>query len=179
VISAKVAEPSQLDGKIAEYSGRFEFAKVSDIDAFVAQTYGSTISAIGKAAYAATGVALTLVVLINLLFIKMLVAKDRYAIAVMKAFGFTNSDIKAQYTVRSIFVLLVSILLGTLLANTLGEALAGAVIATFGAASFTFVVNPLTAYLISPLLMVVAVLAATLLGTWDAGKVNIAENIRE
>ena len=143
------------------------------------QTYGSTISSIGKASYAAIGVALTITVLITLLFMKMLVAKDRYSIAVMKAFGFTNSDIKAQYIARSVFVLIVGILLGTLLANTLGEALAGAVIASFGASSFEFVVNPFFAYLLSPLLMVCAVLIATIFGTLDAGQIKISENIKE
>jgi putative ABC transport system permease protein len=105
VITAELADPSLLDEKIAEYADRFAFAKVSDIDEFIAQTYGGTISAIGKASYAAIGVALTLTVLITLLFMRMLVAKDRYAIAVMKAFGFTNADIKAQYVARSVFVL--------------------------------------------------------------------------
>jgi putative ABC transport system permease protein len=179
VIGAELAAPSLVDEKVTEYASTFEFAKVSGIDEFTAQTYGSTIKAIGTAARVATGVALTLIVLINLLFMRMLVAKDRYAIAVMKAFGFTNSDIRAQYAVRAVFVLVVSVLIGTLLANTLGEALAGAVIASFGASSFTFVVNPLAAYLVSPLLMTFAVLAATLLGTLDAGKIKIAEGIRE
>ena len=70
-------------------------------------------------------VALVITVLVTLLFMKMLVAKDRYSIAVMKAFGFTNSDIKVQFVSRSIFVLIIGIILGTLLANTLGELLAG------------------------------------------------------
>jgi putative ABC transport system permease protein len=179
VINAELAEPSLIDAKTAEYASRFEFAKVSDMEAFIRQTYGSTIGAIGMAAYAATGTALILTVLITLLFMRMLIAKDRYAIAVMKAFGFTNSDIKMQYVARSIFILLLSTLLGTLLANTLGEGLAGAVIASFGASSFAFVVNPLAAYVISPLLMVVAVVVATWFGTLDAGKIKIAENIRE
>lgn len=179
VISAELAEPARIDAKIAEYAGRFEFAKVSNIDEYIAQTFGSTISAIGKAAYAAIGVALTLTVLITLLFMRMLVFKDRYAIAVMKAFGFTNADIKAQYVARSVFVLVVGVLLGTLLANTLGEALAGAVIASFGAASFTFSINPFFAYLFSPLLMAGVVLVATVLGTLDAGQIKIAETIKE
>jgi putative ABC transport system permease protein len=179
VITAELSDPSLVGEKIAEYADRFTFAKVSDIDEFIRQTYGGTISAIGKASYAAVGVALALTVLITLLFIRMLVAKDRYAIAVMKAFGFTNSDIKAQYVARSIFVLIIGILLGTLLANTLGETLASAVIASFGASSFAFVVNPLQAYLISPLLMVSSVLMATIFGTTDAGKIKISENIKE
>lgn len=179
VISAELVDPALIEEKIAAYAGRFAFAKVSDIDAFVAQTYGSTMRAIGKSAYAAAGVALTIALLITLLFMRMLVVKDRYAIAVMKAFGFTNADIKAQYVARAILVVAVGIMLGTLLANTLGEALAGAVIASFGASSFEFVVNPLFAYLLSPLLLAAVTLLATFAGTLDAGQINISEYIRE
>jgi putative ABC transport system permease protein len=179
VITAELVDSALVDKKVAEYANRFAFAKVSDIDEFIQQTYGGTISAIGKASYAAVGVALALTVLITLLFMRMLVAKDRYAIAVMKAFGFTNTDIKAQYVARSVFILSLGVLVGALLANTLGEALAGAVIASFGAASFKFITNPVFAYLLSPLLMVGAVLAATILGTLDAGQIKISENIKE
>lgn len=179
VITAELANPALLNEKIADYADRFPFAKVSDIDEFIRQTYGGTISAIGTASYAAIGVALALTLLITLLFMRMLVAKDRYAIAVMKAFGFTNTDIKMQYVARSVFVLVIGILLGTLLANTLGETLAGAVIASFGAASFKFIVNPAFAYLFSPLMMAGAVLAATFFGTLDAGQIKISESIKE
>ncbi len=179
VITAELADPTLLDEKIAEYADRFAFAKVSDIDEFIQQTLGGIINAIGTASYAAIGVALVLTVLITLLFMRMLVAKDRYAIAVMKAFGFTNADIRAQYVARSVFVLLLGILLGTLLANSLGETLAGAVIASFGAASFKFIVNPVFAYLLSPLLMAGVVLASTYFGTLDAGQIQISENIKE
>lgn len=179
VITAELADPTLLDEKIAEYADGFAFAKVSNIDEFIQQTLGGIINAIGTASYAAIGVALALTVLITLLFMRMLVAKDRYAIAVMKAFGFTNADIQAQYVARSVFVLLIGVLLGTLLANTLGEMLAGAVIASFGAASFQFIVNPLFAYLLSPLLMAGVVLAATFFGTLDAGQIKISESIKE
>jgi len=77
------------------------------------------------------------------------------------------------------FVLLAGILLGTLLANTLGEALAGAAIASFGAATFEFTVNPLFAYLLAPLMMACVVLFATVTGTLDAGQIKIAEHIKE
>ncbi|NSW52641.1 MAG: ABC transporter permease [Anaerolineae bacterium] len=179
VITAELVDPSMVDEKIAEYANRFSFAKVSDIDEFIRQTYGGTIRAIGKASYGAIGIALALTMLITLLFMRMLIAKDRYTIAVMKAFGFTNTDIKAQYVARSVFVLVVGILLGTLLANTIGEILAGVVIASFGASSFKFVINPAFAYLLSPLLMAGVVLAATILGTLDAGQIQISENIKE
>ncbi|CAH8768098.1 ABC transporter permease [Paenibacillus dendritiformis] len=179
VICAELSDPSLIDSKVLEYADRFEYAKVSDIDEYMAQTYGSTISSVGKASKSAIAVALIISVLVTLLFMKMLVAKDRYSIAVMKAFGFTNWDIQVQYVSRSVFVLIVGIVLGTLLANTLGEMLAGAVISSFGASTFHFTVNPLAAYLLSPLLMIGSVLIATIIGTSGAGQVKISENIKE
>lgn len=179
VISAELSDKSLIGGKTAEYAERFDFAKVSGIDEYIVQTYGSTISSVGKASYAAVGVALSITALVTLLFMRMLVVKDRYSIAVMKAFGFTNSDITAQYVARSVFVLVVGVILGTLLANTLGEALAGLVISSFGASSFEFAVNPLAAYLISPLMMVFSTLIATIAGILDVGQIKISENIKD
>jgi putative ABC transport system permease protein len=57
--------------------------------------------------------------------------------------------------------------------------LTGAVIATFGAATFKFIINPVFAYLLSPLMMAVVVLAATFFGTMDVGQIKISENIKE
>ena len=139
----------------------------------------ATIASIGKASYAAGAAALTITVLITLLFMRMLIARDRYAIAVMKTLGFTNGDIRKQYSARALFVLAAGIITGTILANSLGEALSGAMIASLGVASFAFTISPLESYLLSPLLMGLAVIAATVLGTLDAGKIRISENIKE
>ncbi|MFU1795263.1 FtsX-like permease family protein [Paenibacillus azoreducens] len=179
VIYAELSDPILIGSMVSEYAKRFDYAKVSDIDEYMAQTYGSTISSVGKASKSAIVVALIITVLVTLLFMKMLVAKDRYSIAVMKAFGFTNSDMKAQYVSRSVFVLIVGIVLGTLLANTLGEMIAGAAISSFGASKFHFTVNPLSAYLFSPLLMIGSVLIATIIGTSGAGRIKISEHIKE
>jgi len=179
VICAALSDQALVDGKVWEYADKFDFAKVSDIDEYIIQTFGPTISAVRKASWAAIAVALIITLLVTLLFMKMLIAKDKYSIAVMKALGFTSSDIRLQYVSRSVFVLIAGILLGTLLANTLGEALAGAVIASFGASSFKFAVNPLSAYLLSPLMMVCAVLVATAIGTSGAGQIKLSENIKE
>ncbi|MGE8000068.1 ABC transporter permease [Lysinibacillus sp. NPDC093190] len=179
VICAKLTDKSLVDKKISDYADRFTFAKISNIDEFVTQTFGSTIKSVGKASIAAIAIALVITVLVTLLFMKMLVAKDRYSIAVMKALGFTNKDITIQFASRAVFVSMIGIFLGTLLANTLGEVLAGAVISSFGASSFSFSVNPLSAYVICPLMMVCSVLITTIIGTSGAGKIKISENIKE
>ncbi|MHA7964876.1 ABC transporter permease [Paenibacillus sp. CAU 1782] len=179
VVSAELADKSRVGEKVEEYGNKFLFAKVSDIDEFVSQTFGSTISSVGTASKAAIVVALAVMVLVTLLFMKMLVAKDKASIAVLKAVGFTNRDMVKQYASRSIFVLVIGILIGLLLSGTLGEALAGGVISSLGASSFSFEVNPLSAYLLLPLMMVGAVLLATLIGTSGTGKIAIADHIKE
>ncbi|MFT9816004.1 ABC transporter permease [Lysinibacillus sp. NPDC056185] len=179
VICAKLSDKYLVNEKVSEYADRFTFAKISNIDEFVTQTFGSTIQSVGKASIAAIAIALVITVLVTLLFMKMLVAKDRYSIAVMKALGFTNKDITIQFASRAVFVSMIGIVLGTLLANTLGEVLAGAIISSFGASSFSFSINPLSAYVICPLMMVCSVLITTIIGTSGAGKIKISENIKE
>ncbi|RAU98897.1 ABC transporter permease [Paenibacillus sp. YN15] len=179
VIYAELADPSLAAGKVREYADRFGYAKVSDLDDYVAKTFGSTISAVGKAAYAAFAVALLLMFLVTLLFMKLLAAKDKTSIAIMKALGFTRGDIARQYASRSLFVLLAAMALGLLLANTLGEGLAGMAISFFGASTFKFAANPLAAYLVCPLAMICSVLLATVAGAWRAGHVQISQYMKE
>ncbi|WP_316571810.1 FtsX-like permease family protein [Neobacillus sp. YIM B06451] len=179
IVCVALSDESLVDKKVAQYSEQFDFAKTSDIDEFVSQTLGSTISSVKVASYASVAVALVIAVLVTLLFMKMLVAQDRPSIAIMKVLGFTNYDIKVQYVSRSVFVMIVGMILGTLLANTLGEILAGMLISSFGASTFNFTVNPLTAYVLSPLMMILTVLIATIIGTSSAGQIRISENIKE
>lgn len=179
VFCLEFSDKALIKDRMAAYASDFPYAKVSAIHDYVIQTFGSTIDAVGKASRTAIAVALFIAVLVTMLFMQMLVAKDRYAIAVMKALGFTNADITVQYAARSLFVLIIGIVIGTLLANTLGGLLAGAVISSFGASSFTFSVNPMAAYLLCPLLLACTVLLATILSTSGAGKIKISDNIKE
>ncbi|SCL88410.1 ABC transporter permease [Sporanaerobacter sp. PP17-6a] len=179
IIYADILDKSLISSKVSEYANKFSFAKVSDIDKYIIQTFSSTIRSVEKGSYVAIIVALVISGLVTLLFMKMLIAKDKYNTAVMKALGFTNSDITVQYVSRSIFVLIAGIVFGTLLANTLGEMLIGAIISLFGASSFNFTINPLSAYIFCPLMMICSVLIATIIGTSHAGKIKIFQNIKE
>ncbi|WP_270171889.1 FtsX-like permease family protein [Paenibacillus sp. SYP-B4298] len=179
VVYVKLAQPSLAAAKAAEYGSRFGQAKVSDVEHYIVQTFGSTIHAAGLAANAALAVALLITLLVALLFIRLLVAKDRYSIAVMKAIGFTHLDIRLQYAVRSAFVVLIGILVGTMLAGTLGEKLAGLVIAQLGASAFHFETQLLSAYVLSPLMMLGSVMVATLIGTSSVRSIKIGEHIKE
>ncbi len=166
-------------GIITQYKEQFPFARVYGIDEYNGQMFGPMINAIKLASYAAIGVTVLLAVLVTLLFMKMLVAKDRYSIAIMKTLGFTSADIEAQYVTRSAAMLILGVIIGTFLANALGEYVGVAILSAFGASSFDFVVNPLFAYAVSPLLIALCVYIATLLGIRDIGPLKITEHIKE
>lgn len=178
-ICVKLSQDVPVDKKVGEYAKSFGFAKISGINGYITQTFGPTIRSVGKAAVVGMIAALFMTLLITLLMIKMLLAKERYSIAVMKSVGFTSKDISVQYLSRFLLILATGVILGTTLANTLGETLAGALIASFGAASFQFVINPISAYLVTPLLMGGTVLLAALLGSSGVKNIKISQHIKE
>jgi putative ABC transport system permease protein len=185
----RVVVPIELSGKTtaadtaadmaARYQDRFPFATVGVSDEYVRQTFGGTMDAIQKASYAAIAATVLLAILVTLLFMKMLVAKDRYPIAILKSLGFTGVDIRRQYVTRSLLVAALGVIVGVILANTLGELVGAALISSLGATTFSFVVNPFYAYLFAPLLIMACVYAATLLGIRDIRPLKISAHIKE
>lgn len=179
VIPAKLQSGLDVDKIIAAYKEHFSYAKVSDIDEYIYQTFGGITGAVQKGSYAAIVAAALLMVLVTLLFMKILLAKDRYSIAVLKSLGFKTADLHVQYLARSFTVLFIGIVIGTAFANTLGELVGAGLISSFGASTFHFTVNPVFAYLCSPILMLVCVGIATRLGISGISSVKISDHIKE
>ena len=179
IICTRLTDRGQLDSKKAEYADRFALARVSSVEEFVSQTFGQTLRSVRTASFVSIPTAAVITLCVTLLFLKLLLAKDRYSIAVLKAMGFTTRDIQRQYMWRIISVLVAGIAVGTLLAGTLGEKLAGIAISSFGAATFRFVVNLPATYLFCPLIMLSAAAVATLIGTAAIGDARISQSIKE
>lgn len=179
IIPVRLQNGVQIEGKVAEYKSAFSFAKVADIDDYITQAFGGIINAVQKVSYAAIAAATVLTLLVTLLFMKMLLTKDRYSIAVLKSLGFKTRDIRIQYLARVFVVLAVGVIIGTVLANTLGELVGVGLIASFGASTFRFVVNPMFAYLFSPVLMSICVGVATWLSVSSISSLKIPEFIKE
>ena len=178
-ITADVGDRTRLPAVLFRYEEEFTYAKVTGVDEFVRTTFGSTMEAMEKASAAGSLAALFISFFMTLLFVKMLVSKDRYAIAILKSIGHHNRDIRSQFLVRALLVAALSIGLGILMTMTLGERLAGLMIASFGATHFSFEINALSTYVASPALMLVVVALATLISTRSIAGIHIAENIKE
>lgn len=178
-IAATFRDRHSVEASISQYKERFPFTKVTGIDESIGQMLGSMQNVIKMASAVAIGVTVLLILLVTMLFMKMLVAKDRYPIAILKSMGFTNADIRRQYLTRSITVLALGVIIGTILANTVGELVGVAIVSSFGATTFHFVVNQWFVYLVSPLLIAGCAVAATMLGVSGIQTLKISKHIKE
>jgi putative ABC transport system permease protein len=178
-IYIELAEGAEIATVVQEYTGRFAFAKVANIAEFQRQTLGTTIDSLGLAATVSAVIAPAIALLITLLFVRMLVAREHYAIAVMKAVGFTSLDIRRQFFARVILLAVLGVVLGTLLVLSLGEALTGALINSLGVASFKMQTHNLATFLLCPLTIGGVVLAGCYLATQRIKTIKVSESIKE
>ncbi len=178
IVYADLIDPARKAAVVSDYQDLFPTVKVSDIDAFIDQTFGTTKTSFRNASLVGTVVALFIVFLITVLFIRMLVAKERYKIAVLKILGFTTVDLRSQFIYRGLIVTVLAILIGIVLSLTVGERLAELMIANFGVTAFTFSINVLFTYLILPLAICMTVWISILIGTRDLERVEISLNIK-
>lgn len=151
---------SKMEQAVAYYAGQYQFAKVSGIQDYAQKLFGSTKQAVKQAADASLAVSVIIASMITMLFLKLLLTKDRESVKLLHFLGFAKNELKMQYAVRIVIVFLVGIAMGTLLANTFGEQLSGVLLSSLGISSFRFVIKPVNAYLLLPAGMLAAVMAA-------------------
>lgn len=172
VVSLNVKPGVNSNEKIEEYQKAFFPAKVTDMDDYLSQTLGATIKQLKLVTVFAIVIAIALAILITTLFFKMMIAKDESQIMIMKSLGFTYKNIRIQYMTRATFVLFIGIGFGTFIADTLGQGLVSGLGSFVGASKISFVVNPIFAYILCPLVLIIAVTITTLLSSLGMKKIN-------
>lgn len=115
--------------------------EVIDMEGYVRDTYGQTISRLGLASQVAKGIAVLVTAVVLLLFLRLIVERERYVISLQKALGFTGGNLKHIYFIRGLFPALAGIVAGLALGNLFGERLCGMILKFFGADSFRFVIH--------------------------------------
>lgn len=94
---------------------------VQPMTEFISQTLGGVVKQLRIIILAVIIIGICLVMLITVLFLKLRLAKDLSKIAILKAIGFSEQDIKQQYMIKIGCVSIAGILAGILLTNFLGE----------------------------------------------------------
>jgi len=167
-----------IEKTVDHLSSRFPFVKVTDVQQHKQQVFGNTISSIQLAAFVALLASLLITGLICTLFMRLLVAKDRLEIGILKAIGYTNKDISKQYATRSIGVLIGGVIIGSVLANTVGEWIIIKLFSTLGIEGLALQSHPYI-YVGFPVMMLIVTLIATQIGTNQIGKTTITDHIKE
>lgn len=178
-VYADLVPGTDVAAKIGELATAYPELQVSSVQDYVDATIGGTVSALRDASAASLAVGLLVAVLVTALFMRMLMARDTFPIAVMRALGFRDGQIRLQYVVRSVVVLTVGVALGAALTAALGGQLAGLLLSAMGISRLTLVADPWTAYVATPAVLLLAVLVTTWLSTRPGSRTSIASMINE
>lgn len=179
IVGIDLKDKSKIETKMDEYSKTYNPARVTNIEGYLAQTLENIVEQLKLITIVAIIIALIVSILITSLFLQMLVAKDNSQIAILKSMGLAVKDIKIQYITKSLIVLNLGIIIGAIISNTLGQNLVGGLMSFLGASKIEFVINPLQAYIICPIALMVIVSITTLISIGSIKKTNIIDMIVE
>jgi putative ABC transport system permease protein len=154
-------------------------SKITPISEFVSQTLGGITGNMSLVEGAATAISLTLIVLITVMILQLITAREHSAVAIKKAIGFSTRDIRIQFGIRIIVIQFLAIAVGTVLANYLGEAIFGLMLSSMGASKITMLVEPVRAYLFWPSVQLIVVFATVIVGTRVVNNYHIRDQIIE
>lgn len=147
---------------------------VVNISDYVKGTYGPTIQQIERARLVAMGIAILIVMVVVMLFMRLLIEKKRYCISLQKALGFDNISIRTTCFRQGVIPIIVGVLAGVLSGNILGESICGQILKSFGAFGFRFVIRWGQIIFIVLILMVTAAVAICF-GTSEIKKIKAYE----
>jgi putative ABC transport system permease protein len=179
ILYLRLAEGVDLDLKTNELRGALPDIKVTPVPSFIAQTLGGIVDNLSRVEAAAMAIALLLSALVTVMFLKLVMAREHRDIAVKKALGLTNRDIRIQLGIRLLVIQGLGILIGTVLANTLGEGIFSLMLSSMGATRMTLLIQPLKAYLICPAIQLLVVAITVIGGTRAVKHYHIKEQIVE
>ena len=116
-------------------------ANITDIEDYVRDTYGPTLTQLHLASRGAVLIAVLVAFVVIALFLRLIVERNRDAISLQKALGFTSGDIGRAYCFKGFCSAVAGVLSGLAFGTLLGEGLCGIVLKSFGADSFRFIIR--------------------------------------
>ena len=179
IIYLDVSDGVTVSEKTNELRSILTDSKITPINEFVSQTLGGIMDNLGLVEQAAIMISFLLIILITVMFLQLITAREHSAIAIKKAIGFTNKDIRIQFGIRILIIQFVAILVGTILSNTLGEVIFGLMLSSMGASKITMLVEPITAYLLYPTAQLLVVFITVIVGTKVVKSFHIRNQIME
>ncbi|MGB4589904.1 MAG: ABC transporter permease [Clostridiaceae bacterium] len=179
IIYLDVIDGINIGEKTIELRNVLTGSKITPISEFISQTLGGITDNLKLVSGAAIVISLVITMLITVMILKLITAREHSAIAIKKAIGFSNKDIRIQFGIRILIIQILAIFVGTFLANTLGEVVFGMMLSSMGASKITMLIEPLRSYLISPIVQLILVFITVIAGTRVVRSYHIRDQIME
>lgn len=179
VLYLNLAEGISVEQKVSELRQLLPECKITPVSDFISQTLGGVMDNIGAIEQIAAVLAILLIVLITIMFLQLAMAREHSAIAIKKAMGFRNRDIKMQFAIQVLLVQTAAVILGTILANGLSGPLLAAFLSSMGCSRVTIVKNPVMAYLFWPAVQLLICAVTTWRATENVRTYSIRDQIVE
>lgn len=171
IINLNLKPGVNLVDKLEQYSMSYYPAKVTDMNNYISQTLGSVVNQLRLVIKLAVVISIAISSLITAMVFKMLIAKDTPQTAIMLSLGFSTKDIRIQYITRALLVLIIGVILGVIMANTLGQKISGLLLS--GISNLQFVVNPLIVYILCPSVLILTVFITIIVISRAINKIKI------
>ena len=176
VLYVSLKEWTDKEQWMAQYRGMG--VDVTDVEDYVQDTYEQTLAQLRLASRVAGGIAVLVTAVVLTLFLRLIVERERYAISLRKALGFTSGTIKRIYFTKGLVPAVLGIVAGLTLGHLCGESLCGMVLKSFGADSFRFVINWGQVMAGIPIVILGAAILAVWAGISQIGQIKAYECCR-
>lgn len=162
-----------------EYQQRYasfgDGVRVTLIADYLKGTYGQTISNISKAAAVSASMSCIILFVVILLFMRLVIWRERSASSLRKALGFTASDIRKDYMKKALLYILPGIVLGLFAGIIPGQSLAAVLLSSMGAYGFRFIIEPAAVFAAAPAVILAAALGAAYISLAEVKRIRAYE----
>ena len=179
IIYLDVRDGVDIEGKTSELRRALPGSKITPVSEFVSQTLGGITDNLSLVSNAAVWISLVMIILITAMILQLITAREHSTIAVKKSIGFSSKDIRIQLGLRILIIQGTAILIGTFLANTLGEVIFGMMLSSMGASKIIMLIEPLQSYLLSPAIQLIVVFITVIVGSKVVRSYHIRDQIME
>lgn len=136
---------------------------------------GGSVKTIDSIKNLIVAVVLGIIFLITSLIVRMLISREISEIALLKSIGFRSQLLRRWQIGRIAIILILSIILGTLLAGSLGGVLLNAAFSIMGVTQVELVIIPLQVYLIYPAVLLASTILAAAISIGQIKKTKVWE----
>lgn len=175
VIYVETRDEESVASLTDDLSAAHPGAKITDVQNYASETMGGTINQMRSVSIVAAAAGVGVAFLIVALFSVLVLARQRGQIAVLRGIGAATSSIRRQYLVQFGIVTVVGVLLGLLLANTVGQYLFSLVLGSLGAPGVELMPAWWLSWIVLPLALAAGCAAAVMLALRGVGSIQINE----